>query len=67
MDTNLWGLRCETARGSRWIVTQPMTELAAKAVAAQHKPHPAGVIKAAPLPAHLIEALRDSSAMPLAA
>lgn len=67
MDTNHWGLRCETARGARWLATEPMSEQAARAMAARHKPHPAGVIKAAPLPAHLIEALRDSSAMPLAA
>lgn len=67
METNLWGLRCETARGTRWLVTEPMSEQAARAMAARHKPHPAGVIKAAPLPAHMLESLRASPAMPLAA
>lgn len=57
METTNWGLRCETARGARWLPMEPMTEQAAKAMAAQHKPHPAGVIKAAPLPAHLLEVL----------
>lgn len=58
METTNWGLRCETARGARWLAIGPLSEREARERAAQHAPNPVGVVKAAQMPPHIVAELR---------